>query len=280
MTKRKFNITKEWLICEYVEKRRTATDMARDLDTSATVIVYHMKKHGIQIRKSPKKGKKYGSYSITNVDVDDAVNLYVNEKKPMAFIADKYSTSQPTIKRILTERGVRIRGSNETKKGVSNHRLIRLDNDIIINRYSSEFISMNELAKDCGVSGSVIKRILDECGVKTRTISEHAAVRFGSLNPNYKSDISDEERLERRDPYKTKIWKTKVKERDRSSCQCCGSFKKIEVHHVLPFRYYPEKSYDQNNGICLCNQCHTEYHGETRLNNVNEATLMLFIASS
>jgi 5-methylcytosine-specific restriction endonuclease McrA len=214
------------------------------------------------------------------VDVDDAVNLYVNEKKSMDFIADKYSTSQPTIKRILTERGVRIRGSNETKKGVSNHRLIRLDNDIIINRYSSEFISMNELSKDFGVSGSVIKRILDECGVKTRTISEHAAARFGSLNPNYKSDISDETRLERRDPYKAKRWKMAIKDRDDNECQCCGSKNKIEVHHIMPFAFYPEKRYDIRNGVCLCDQCHTAYHGETKLVNVNEATLLLFVSES
>jgi transposase-like protein len=280
MKKRSFDIKKEWLINEYVTKERTTTELAIELQTSTTVITYHMKKHGIQTRPSPKKGKVYGSYSKTNVDKDDAVRLYVEERKPMSFIASKYSVSQPTIKRILEDLGIRIRGSNETKKGVSNHRLIKLDNESIIKRYSDEFVSIKDISASHGVSRSVIKRILDECGVKTRTISEHASLRFGALNPNYKSDISDETRLERRDPYKAKRWKMAIKDRDDNECQCCGSKNKIEVHHIMPFAFYPEKRYDIRNGVCLCDQCHTAYHGETKLVNVNEATLLLFVSES
>ena len=51
-----------------------------------------------------------------------------------------------------------------------------------------------------------------------------------------------------------KAWHNSVKNRDGWKCKisnkdCCG---KIEAHHILAWRDYPELRYDTNNGITLC----------------------------
>lgn len=55
-----------------------------------------------------------------------------------------------------------------------------------------------------------------------------------------------------------KDWRRKVWERDRFMCKignqdCCG---KIQAHHILPWRNYPELRYEVNNGITLCKKHH------------------------
>jgi len=49
------------------------------------------------------------------------------------------------------------------------------------------------------------------------------------------------------------------------ACAACGSTKKLQVHHILPFHLHPELELDQKNLIALCmdeNECHLEIgHG-------------------
>lgn len=62
---------------------------------------------------------------------------------------------------------------------------------------------------------------------------------------------------ERRSPA-YKVWRKSVCDRDNWKCkidnQDCGG--KLEVHHILSFKKYPELKYDLNNGICLCKSHH------------------------
>lgn len=48
-------------------------------------------------------------------------------------------------------------------------------------------------------------------------------------------------------------------------CAACGSSKKLQVHHIVPFHLHPELELDVGNLIVLCmdeNECHLEIgHG-------------------
>lgn len=47
-------------------------------------------------------------------------------------------------------------------------------------------------------------------------------------------------------------------------CECCGSSKKLNVHHMKPFHLFPELELDLNNLITLCmdKECHLKIgHG-------------------
>lgn len=39
-------------------------------------------------------------------------------------------------------------------------------------------------------------------------------------------------------------------------CRYCGTTKKIEIHHIEPVSFFPNKADDFNNMIALCHRCH------------------------
>lgn len=62
-----------------------------------------------------------------------------------------------------------------------------------------------------------------------------------------------------RKSYAYRFWSISVRRRDKV-CQCCGSRKKREAHHILKSSDYPELRTVLENGITLCRRCHTYYH--------------------
>jgi len=59
-----------------------------------------------------------------------------------------------------------------------------------------------------------------------------------------------------------RIWREKVLERDRYTCQDCGSVGgPLDVHHIVPFAEDVNKRFDPDNGIALCPLCHGKRHG-------------------
>ena len=80
----------------------------------------------------------------------------------------------------------------------------------------------------------------------------------GEKHWNWKGGISIIN--DRHDSVKYKEWRQKVYERDGYKCIKCGSKEKINAHHIYSYKYYPEKRYDLENGITLCEKCHTKLH--------------------
>lgn len=56
-----------------------------------------------------------------------------------------------------------------------------------------------------------------------------------------------------------RLWRVKVIRRDKV-CQLCGSIKHRQSHHLDCASYFPKKRYDIENGICLCKDCHMQFH--------------------
>ena len=52
---------------------------------------------------------------------------------------------------------------------------------------------------------------------------------------------------------------------DHPRCAVCGTTKKVEVHHILPFAMFPDKELEPKNLITLCEngkygvRCHQHY---------------------
>ena len=53
-----------------------------------------------------------------------------------------------------------------------------------------------------------------------------------------------------------KKWMKDVKDRDKV-CQCCGSDKNIDIHHIRPYSTHKKLRVDVNNGIALCELHHS-----------------------
>ena len=84
----------------------------------------------------------------------------------------------------------------------------------------------------------------------------------GEKHYRWKSDKTDEERLnERCYPEYTTFIKS-VLARDNYTCQCCGkiSASNLVVHHLDGYNWCKEKRTDVTNGITLCDNCHNNFH--------------------
>ena len=53
------------------------------------------------------------------------------------------------------------------------------------------------------------------------------------------------------------LWRSKVLERDNYTCQCCGSRENLAAHHILNYSQYKDLQLDIDNGITLCERCHS-----------------------
>ena len=59
-----------------------------------------------------------------------------------------------------------------------------------------------------------------------------------------------------------KVWRKNIRKNDEGECQCCHKSVQegLEVHHIMPLAKYPELGMNQDNGIALCQECHSKYH--------------------
>ena len=86
--------------------------------------------------------------------------------------------------------------------------------------------------------------------------------RFGKDNPNYKPEITDEERELGRLLEGYGVWRREVYERDNYTCQICGSNQggTLVAHHKDGYHWCKKRRVDVSNGITLCENCHDEFH--------------------
>jgi len=56
-----------------------------------------------------------------------------------------------------------------------------------------------------------------------------------------------------------RLWRVEVIRRDKV-CQVCGSRRHRHAHHLESAAYNKELRYVVDNGVCLCSECHTQYH--------------------
>lgn len=59
-------------------------------------------------------------------------------------------------------------------------------------------------------------------------------------------------------------WSKTVRKRDKV-CQVCGTDKELQAHHIIHRSKQPELSFNLNNGITLCKNCHYESHNKTNI---------------
>jgi hypothetical protein len=114
-----------------------------------------------------------------------------------------------------------------------------------------------------GLSSYVCK-ICKRCYVETLKGSKHsdelrikrsAALPKGPRHHNWKGGITKErEAWFKRLEYK--LWRTRVLNRDKWTCQQCGCKKQLQAHHLIPWSQSKELRFAVSNGLTLCFDCH------------------------
>ena len=57
-------------------------------------------------------------------------------------------------------------------------------------------------------------------------------------------------------------WRDIVKTRDGHCCQNCASIFDLSSHHIKTWQFFKEERFNINNGITLCERCHSNYHSK------------------
>lgn len=78
-------------------------------------------------------------------------------------------------------------------------------------------------------------------------------------HPRWISTLSNKERDRRRDT-RHKEWSAAVLKRASYKCEICLSKGELHAHHLDGYREFPSKRYDLENGVCLCKNCHCDFH--------------------
>lgn len=88
--------------------------------------------------------------------------------------------------------------------------------------------------------------------------------RRGANNPQWNGGTSDARKL-LNSSREYKEWRRLVYKRDSYTCQHCGDNRggNLHAHHIKPVAIHPELALEIQNGLTLCNPCHTKLHQQT-----------------
>ena len=102
--------------------------------------------------------------------------------------------------------------------------------------------------------------------IRSKWILKMKEVTLGDKNHRWLEDRSKLVSQDERNSYQYVEWRRNVWIRDKWKCRinnenCNG---KIEVHHILSWKDYPELHYKINNGITLCHAHHPRVRAEEK----------------
>ena len=83
----------------------------------------------------------------------------------------------------------------------------------------------------------------------------------GENNPSWNPNLTDEERIIKRQYPEYNEFVKRVLLRDKYTCKCCGHRGgTLEVHHLNGYNWFVEGRTDETNAVVLCQNCHTSFH--------------------
>lgn len=95
----------------------------------------------------------------------------------------------------------------------------------------------------------------------------------GEKNHNFNPNLTEEDRLELgRYEEGYKAWRRKIFRKYGFSCDTCGCSEsgKLNAHHLNSYANNPELRLKVENGVCLCEMCHVNFHKANGFGNNTE----------
>jgi hypothetical protein len=123
-------------------------------------------------------------------------------------------------------------------------------------------------SKDCWNTRA--HKTCKQCGTMFGTVGHYGGIycsrecsakgMVGEASPSWKDGKSLDRNRARQSGALSK-WRAAVRERDGHRCTACGASEHLHVHHVQHFAEFPELATDIDNGLTLCEGCHSAVHG-------------------
>ena len=90
----------------------------------------------------------------------------------------------------------------------------------------------------------------------------HKFIMSGKDHPNWNDNLTDEDRIIGRNYPEYKNFIKRVLIRDEYTCCYCGNsdHNNVAVHHLNGYDWYIEGRTQDENAVCLCKECHSNFH--------------------
>lgn len=221
------------------------TTIGRQFGVTPRVIVYHLQRNAINIR-SPKERFANGK----------ACKPITNLPKGNAPLCKCGCGARTKWDRRNSHWRTYARGHYRTDAPYKHK-------DWLNREYTRNKRTLADIAAECGVNSSIIRKFMRKFGIPARTTSE-SLIANGSMqgenNPAWKGGIAQWEY--------SHDWKRvarQIRKRDNYTCRKCGeafpkSSKSLHVHHIDLDR----SNNNPDNLITLCAACHSKAHVEIR----------------
>lgn len=112
---------------------------------------------------------------------------------------------------------------------------------------------------ECLIDGSqLVSGKTRSCGCLQKDLaSARMKLRTGDKNHFWRGGVSDGKD---RQSLEYKNWRAKIYEKYNKCCDNCGDDKNPCAHHLDSFKDFPDRRFDVQNGVCLCEDCHLIFH--------------------
>ena len=113
------------------------------------------------------------------------------------------------------------------------------------------------------------KRQCNNCGI---------ALRSGENHSKYNPNLTEEERIRDRKLPEYVLWRKSVYEKYNFTCQLChdSTGGNLVAHHLSSWNTDKENRFNVDNGICLCDKCHKEFHTKYEFGNNTKEQFLEF----
>ncbi len=275
---KKFDVDPSWFYQKYIVEMVPTRLIAAEIGCVNEHVNRLADKFGIARRP---RLKRSAPYRTLDLDVDEIIRLYVDEKMACADIGKIFGCTHKPIAARLSEAGIKLRHHNDTKRGRPARNRVEICPKTIREMYAVEHVSGMDIAEHFKVSSKVIYRIMDENGIQRKPMSEARDMR-GENAANWKPHLTEQDRIDRRINPNSAPWRKAVFERDLYTCQCCMDDQggNLHAHHITPYSTNKAVAWDLDNGITLCKTCHIEFHRAYGYTNCTAADLNEYIAKA
>lgn len=214
----------------YLNKRLSAQDVAKELNVWEKSVFFWLKKYGIPVR--PK-----GTNQYSHLPKIEKIKLPKKSKR----------TKLEDVLSLVQARGCKL-----------------LDL-VYVNKRARLFYTCH-----CGFDHSMLL-----CNFKKGYACAECKRRAfkGKNNHNFNPNLSETDRLELgryEDGYKA--WRRKVFKKYGFSCDVCNSSESgtLNAHHLNSYDKHPALRIQIENGVCLCESCHVNFHKDHGFGNNTE----------